>query len=37
VQAVHFTADYANRAIPADGSEVRAQYATYRWLREQES
>ena len=37
VQAVHFTADYANRAIPADGSEVRAQYATYHWLREQET
>ena len=37
VQAVHFTADYANRAIPADGSEGRAQYATYHWLREQET
>ena len=37
VQAVHFTADYANQAIPADGSEVRAQYATYHWLREQET
>ena len=37
VQAVHFTADYANRPIPADGSEVRAQYATYHWLSEQET
>ena len=37
VQAVHFTADYANRAIPADDSEMRAQYATYHWLREQET
>ncbi|MGB3779733.1 MAG: polyphosphate kinase 1 [Tunicatimonas sp.] len=37
VQAVHFTADYANRAIPVDGPKIRAQYATYHWLREQEA
>ncbi len=37
VQAVHFTRDYANRGIRADGREVRAQYATYHWLSEQEA
>ena len=37
VQAVHFTADYANRAIAAEGPKVRAQYATYHWLRELET
>ena len=38
LQMVHFTADYANEAVPSgDASAVRAQYATYHWLREQET
>lgn len=35
-QAVHFTADYQNKTLQNDEAKVRAQYETYRWLKEQE-
>ena len=35
-QAVHFTADYANEPIRNDGPNLRAQYETYQWLKDQE-
>ena len=34
-QAVHFTADYQNEPVRNDKAKVRAQYETYRWLKEQ--
>ena len=35
-QAVHFTTDYQNEPIQNDAAKVRAQYETYRWIKEQE-
>ena len=35
-RAVHFTAEYANEPIRNDEPEVRAQYATYDWLKSEQ-